>query len=263
MTDNLMRKKIILLALGAAIFASCQNTLNTDVYKDFFQIPLSELREDSLTVDISVEYPKGSDDASLMLYSNILDCVFGSGWATDLVIDSVALYYRNSILDEYMGEYLPSAADTSVHMNMSWETRIEAHFLSDWNEYHRYEENIYEYRGGAHGIDGYVCHIFDTATGKRVEEHQFFKDGYEEPVSKLILAHLLSDILPPLKNDGFDVEELEQIFSEANGVWVNGVFLPSSTGVTWFFQPYEIAPYAFGIISVTVPWEELQEWVRI
>ena len=62
--------------------------------------------------------------------------------------------------------------------------------------------------------------------------------------------------------DGFDVEELLNSPVSPASACVNGVFLPGPKGVSWVFQPYEIAPYSFGIITVEVPWKELKAWVR-
>ena len=33
-------------------------------------------------------------------------------------------------------------------------------------------------------------------------------------------------------------------------------------GVTWYYQPYEIGPYYLGVISVSLSWEDLKEYIR-
>ncbi|MBP5637325.1 MAG: DUF3298 domain-containing protein [Bacteroidales bacterium] len=258
-----MKRLIAPLAVSALILASCQTNLKIATYTDDFVLPLSELRaQDSLSVNISAEYPIGKDNVSDLIRRGITDFLFGYGWETDDCVDSIAVYYRNALVDEYLAEYLPSVADTSDQRIMSWGFETDGHFLPDWGSYHRYENVFYEYRGGAHGQSGCVYFVFSKKTGELVEEQEFFKEGYEEPVSALIRQHLLSDYIPQLKADGFDVDELEQGFAEPTGAWVNGVYLPGPKGVQWTFQPYEIAPYAFGIISVEVPWKELKAWVR-
>ena len=41
-----------------------------------------------------------------------------------------------------------------------------------------------------------------------------------------------------------------------------GLFSVEQDGVTWYWQPYDIAPYYLGVISVTVPWTELKPYLR-
>lgn len=258
-----MKKLFVPLAACALILAACQSNLSTAVYSDEYVLPLHELRQDSLEVKINVEYPVGDDPVTFALRKNLCDFLFEYGWDTEEgCVDSIALYYRNAIVDAYLHEFLKSAADTSDHRIMSWEKLMDGRFLPDWNGYHRYEVNLYDYSAGAHGQSSCIYYVFDSNDGSLVEESEFFKDGYEEPVSELIRQHLMSDYVTQLEADGFDVEALMSTTPSPQTAWVNGVFLPGSKGVSWVFQPYEIAPYSYGIITVEVPWAELKPWVR-
>lgn len=258
-----MKKLFAPLAVCALILAACQTNLKTAVYTDEYVLPLHEMRQDSLAVNISVEYPVGSDEATFALRKNLCDFLFDYGWDTEEgCVDSIALCYRKSVVDEYLNEFLQSAADTTDERIMSWERSIDGRFLPDWDKYHRYEAEFYEYSAGAHGQSARVYYVFDKKDGSLVEESEFFRDGYEEPVTELIRKHLQSDYIPQLEADGFDVEELLNSPVSPASACVNGVFLPGPKGVSWVFQPYEIAPYSFGIITVEVPWKELKAWVR-
>ena len=42
----------------------------------------------------------------------------------------------------------------------------------------------------------------------------------------------------------------------------NGVYEVTKDGVTWYYLPYDIAPFSVGVISVSVPWKELKPYVR-
>ena len=35
-------------------------------------------------------------------------------------------------------------------------------------------------------------------------------------------------------------------------------FTVGENGITFYYQPYDVAPYVFGVIEITVPWEELR-----
>lgn len=42
----------------------------------------------------------------------------------------------------------------------------------------------------------------------------------------------------------------------------NGNFAVSEEGVTWTYNPYEIAPYSMGIIDLTVTWADLKPYLK-
>ena len=35
-------------------------------------------------------------------------------------------------------------------------------------------------------------------------------------------------------------------------------YVNNENGITFYYQPYDVAPYVFGVIEITVPWEELR-----
>ena len=111
----------------------------------------------------------------------------------------------------------------------------------------------YGFRGGAHGIATMTPVVFNGKTGDLVSEEEFFVEGYRNPVAGLIRNHLLDAL------EG-DEEALATIF-EPDLVGPNGNYEVTKDGVTWYYQPYDIAPYDLGVISVTVPWKELKPYV--
>ena len=42
----------------------------------------------------------------------------------------------------------------------------------------------------------------------------------------------------------------------------NGNFCVREDGVEWLFQPYEVGPYALGIVSATLSWDELTPFLK-
>ena len=95
---------------------------------------------------------------------------------------------------------------------------------------------------------------FDRKTGDIVPEEAFFADGYREPVAALLQAHL------PEALEG-DEEALAAV-SDPGLVVPNGLYEVTKDGVTWYYQPYVIAPFSVGVISISIPWNELKPYVR-
>ena len=58
-----------------------------------------------------------------------------------------------------------------------------------------------------------------------------------------------------------DEEALADVFG-ADSLAPNGLYEVTKDGVTWYYQPYDIAPYYLGVISITIPWSELKPYLR-
>ena len=42
----------------------------------------------------------------------------------------------------------------------------------------------------------------------------------------------------------------------------NNNFSVGQDGVQWIFQPYEVGPYALGIVSATLSWKQLKPYLK-
>jgi hypothetical protein len=239
------------LTLAALAFLATGCTLKTNTYANEQAIPLAEGQTDSLILSVSLEYPvKGAgEDVLARIEEGILSAAFDLEEIPGTV-EETALRYEDNIKDEYFNEY-EGQEDGGVR---SWEDRINGYFSGRYGQFDSYMVEYYGFRGGVHGINTMTPVVFDRKTGEIVPEDAFFADGYLSPVASLIRAHL------PEALDN-DEEALGAIF-EPDLVGPNGNYEVTADGATWYYQPYDIAPYYLGVISVTVPWKELKPYVR-
>jgi hypothetical protein len=240
--------KFLPLAALALLAGSC---LRTTTFSDEQSIPLAEGLADSLIMSVSIEYPvKGPKEEVLANFEKgILSAAF------DLEelpgdVEETALRYADNLKDEYFTEY-EGSEDAGVR---SWEDRVNGYFSGRYGRFISYMVELYNFRGGVHGMNTMTPVVFERKTGEVIPENEFFADGYRDPVAALIQAHL------PEALEG-DEEALATIF-EPDLVGPNGNYEVTKDGVTWYYQPYDIAPYYLGVISVTVPWKELKPYVR-
>ena len=227
--------------------------LKTANFTDEQAIPLQEGRADSLLLSISLDYPvKGAAEPAIAaMTGSILHAAFDMEEDPGSV-EGTALRYEDNLKDEYFTEN-EDVQGVEVGV-LTWEDRINGYFSGRSGYFATYMIEYYSYRGGIHGINTMTPLVFDTRTGETVPEEAFFADGYREPVTGLIQAHL------PEALDG-DEDSLNALF-EPDLVGPNGNYEVTRDGVTWYYQPYDIAPFYLGVISVTVPWKELKEFVR-
>ena len=240
-----------LIPFAAALLLATGCNLKTATYSDEQSMPLSEGQADSLIMSVSIEYPvKGAKEDVLAKFENgILNTAFDMEEIPGDV-EETALRYEDNLKDEYFNEY---EGTESVGIQ-SWEDRVNGYFSGRYKNFLSYMVEYYGFRGGAHGINTMTPVVFDKKTGNMVSEEAFFADGYKAPVAALIQAHL------PEALEG-DEEALKDIF-EPDLIGPNGNYEITKDGVTWYYQPYDIAPYYLGVISVTVPWKELKPYVR-
>ena len=248
MTDDM--KKLLILAASALLAGSCG--LKTVTYSDEQATPLAEGQADSLIQSVSIEYPvKGAkEDVLAKIEDGILNAAFDMEELPGSV-EETALRYEDNLKDLYFNEYEGLEGEGGVR---TWEDRVNGYFSGRYKHFLSYMVEFYGFRGGAHGSNTMTPLVFDKGTGDIVPEEVFFADGYREPVSALLKAHL------PEALDG-DEDALADVFG-ADTLAPNGLYEVTKDGVTWYFQPYDIAPYYLGVISISVPWSELKPYVR-
>lgn len=101
----------------------------------------------------------------------------------------------------------------------------------------------YDYTGGAHGmyVERYV--VFDR-TGSQVMNTRTF-------------TNLKSKALLNVLNRQIQTEARKNKTQYSNAVAIHS-FYPTAKGMAFVFQPYEIASYAEGMITVIVPYQKLE-----
>lgn len=131
-------------------------------------------------------------------------------------------------------------------MGYSWETdllvkRADALVLS-------FVEKNWTYLGGAHGVTTFHGVNFDASTGERLSLHQVFPDP--EMLVDAIIARLREENKPGTFNDNMESVVADGVIHDKVS-WTLG-----PRGATFYFNPYEIAAYASGMITVTFPFDE-------
>jgi len=242
-------KRTLLFLSALLLLASCDLT-RTETYVDDLVIPLEEDSPDSLFFSVSLEYVVTGMkvEARQALNSTIISQAFdmedGGG-----SLEEVAIRYRENLIDEYMNEN--AVLESGVR---SWEDHLTGSFQARYKGWKNYLVSYYSFRGGAHGIQTLSHIVFDAKTGLQVSEADLFAPGYEAPVAQLIRAAIQAS----MEKD--DPELLQLVNLEE--VVPNGNFGLYEEGIEWLYQPYEVGPYALGIVSATIPWEELKPYLK-
>ncbi|MFN4079323.1 MAG: RsiV family protein [Saprospiraceae bacterium] len=113
--------------------------------------------------------------------------------------------------------------------------------------------NAYTYAGGAHGLGGAQIASFDTRTGKQLDWEDLVAD-------QSALRNLAEKAFRKERADafaeGFDFDETFVFDLPQN-------FGLTEQGILFYYNPYEIGPYAMGATEFVIPFEELGDLAKI
>jgi len=242
-------KRIVLFVSALLLLASC-DMMRTETYQDDLVMPLEEGQADSLFFSISIEYVvtgmkvEVRQNINKTIVAQAFDLEGGEG-----SLEETAIRYRENLIDEYMNEN--AVLENGVR---SWEDRVGGAFQKKYKNYLNYLVSYYSFRGGAHGIQTLSNIVFDAKTGEQVHETDLFTPGYEAPVAQL-LRMAVKTAMEEEDPELMQLVNLEEVVP-------NGNFSVHEDGMEWLFQPYEVGPYALGIVSATISWDELKPFMK-
>ena len=261
-----MKKLFFFAAVAAALtFAfACTRTaeLQTETWTDQVEVPLGLGFDAAFTYSASVEYAVGgvSQAVAEKINAIIVENVFSKDGGSDVPAagarsrDQEAESYKSQaqeILDEM-------DSDPTEHAWMfNWSSEVEGCFGTEYKgrSLRTYVVSSSHYMGGAHGMHGISCYVIDMKSGSLVGEEDLFVQGYERTLADLLFQHCMDD----LKEEMGDTDPDEIFYAE---IAPNGNFSVDEKGVTYYYSPYEIAPYSYGVITIPVSWEELKPILR-
>ncbi len=114
------------------------------------------------------------------------------------------------------------------------------------------ENTIYAFTGGAHGMENNAYGIFNCLTNKQLQKSDVFKSETDSILTNLITNSIKTSL--KISQDSslpFDLFFVKQAEPNEN------IYL-TPAGIGFYYNSYEIAPYAFGQTNVFFPFEELE-----
>jgi hypothetical protein len=179
--------------------------------------------------------------------------------------------YVNDYIDEYKSMEEDFLAETKEDEAPGHE-HDEAPGISAWFSWYEYSSNeilynqndllcyavSYEnYTGGAHGAHAYRSHVIDLQTGLEMKENDLFTEGYQEDLARILVGKIAEN------NRAETPRELEnQGFFSIDEIYPNNNFSIDDTGITYYFNEYEIAAYVIGMTRVHLTYDKLRHLLR-
>jgi hypothetical protein len=271
-------KKIIpfaTLLLSAAFITNCKRTTanadkDNDIMFDTLMVNeqyhlFGDSTNPSCTLESAFIYPSDYKDKETLRKINrhFLISFFGE----DNVSASPEEAMENYV-NKYISEYKEIEKDFPGEIKNTEEKAIAGlsftYYEMSSNEilYNKYDLISYTvsvdyFTGGAHGEQGYNNYVIYLQTGDLLEEKDLFVDNYQEDLARIIIDAIASD------HQVADPAELENMgFFNIKEIYPNNNFYVDENGMTYTFNPYEIAAHSVGKIDVTLSYDKIRHLIR-
>jgi hypothetical protein len=112
------------------------------------------------------------------------------------------------------------------------------------------------YEGGAHPNSGKYCFVIDKNTGRKVNYKSLIKDNEMEFLNIAETEFKIQSGIKP------DEKIQEPYWFKDNRFHLTDNYRFTSEGLVFCYNPYEIAPYSFGMIEFTIPYEKIEKLIK-
>lgn len=221
---------------------------------------------------ISIEYAylksaEKNDSITGVISHTLQTAAFGPKYG-NLSPEAAVEAFRKSYATQYIKDvepiYKADLKRTKKEDLPSW-YNYEYSFTSDlrkgkegiWN----YSTTIFEYTGGAHPNTWIKLVNVDEHTGQILKKEQVFAAGTDNEICALLIPKLMEFANDRLETDTISSIEGLQDVGINTELYIPDNFLLSDDGVSFLYNPYEIAPYSMGSITLTLPYEDISTYL--
>ncbi len=226
-------------------------------------------KEDSIIVNnkvgefsIKAACPTDSSAAITTAINEFLSETLGGSYDGSLTSTMpVMKFYLNKVIQKDSAD-LADLQKEGLANDRAWKYEFKANIdkIADTPNYVTYLYTCYEYQGGAHGGTAVIGQTFRKADGRRIG-WEVFTNVYDEGFQNLLKQGLMR--FWKLKNDS----ELQNAL--INPDYVYQLPLPQcgplfmKDGIRIVYGQYEIAPYAAGMPDFTIPYNQIQKFMKV
>jgi hypothetical protein len=163
--------------------------------------------------------------------------------------DSLVEGFRNIYKDMQAGA---AAYPEDIPADYSWDYQEDLDIRLFGEQGMVIARNKYAYTGGAHGMPSRQYYVIDLGELRALSLEDFFRDPESAELLALAKEELRSyaglEAGQPLSEGVFFEDELK----------LSRDFFIGEEGISFHWDPYELAPYSEGHIEITLPWNRVR-----
>lgn len=213
-------------------------------------------RKDYTCPEITIKYAKSSQDWINNIINNRINQLLpelqtGYGAESKNKPKKMSEGDVKKLLDNFAKSQLKDIDEGS---SLNYHFEVEPKYLGHVGSVELFEITSYVYLGGAHGV-GYAEYLmFDMDSRQQITLKDVLNSGQQTKFKALAYTEYKAWV----KQSDNDIKTFEQNWPF---VMTDNAAL-TDKGITLTYQPYEIAPYAYGMPKLTVPYAKLKGIVK-
>ena len=259
----------IMVAVSGFLF-SCGDKMNKNTGSlefDSIQVNetahlFSDTARPACNLVIDFTYPVKASDELLKdtLNKYFISACFGEKYIGENPKEVVKQYteayireYRRDLEPMYLEDEKDKKDESSIGAWYSYYKGIESHVQLYEKNLLVYRIDYNEYTGGAHGIYMTTFLNMDLGLMRPLRLDDVFVGEYQEPLTDLIWNQLMAD------NEAKTRAELGDMgYGSTGEIAPTENFYLDKDGVTFYYNVYDITPYAMGPVTVSIPFQMLE-----
>ena len=172
------------------------------------------------------------------------------------VKEYIMLYLNegHDAIGQHEGETVEEEAASSW---MNYEEKVVGSILYNADGLLSYQVTTDSFTGGAHGNKTIDNGVFNLNTLKQVGLSDVFNENFLSDLHATLRNKLMQ------QNNCTSMEELAEKgqFTSPNEIEATENFYVNEEGITWTYDPYEIAPYSVGVVQISLTWDEVSPFL--
>jgi len=165
-------------------------------------------------------------------------------------------YLKQVYYDRYISGNEALYGNKTGGPNLNWESLEFMHVLYNDKHFLTFYIISYAFTGGAHGLETQEFYVVNLNNGKILTLDDIFHQGYEKELTMTLTQKFknLNSLKP--------VQQLTEAGFFTNEVKPNDNYYLTSEGIGFFYNHYEIAPYASSPNSCFITFNELKTIIK-
>ncbi|NWF89150.1 MAG: DUF3298 and DUF4163 domain-containing protein [Ignavibacteriaceae bacterium] len=189
------------------------------------------------------------------------------------VKDSLEAYIMNTLLENYsqqlklksldemakvfMADYVGAKKDFPDY-TIPWEINNTISVIYNSNSIVSFQSELYHFTGGAHGNSGVYFSNFNSQDGSKLLLSDLMNSNYKSELNKIAEKIFRKE----KKLDPSASLEAEGFWFADNKFSLNENFGIKNDGLVFYFNFYEVAPYAMGPTEIRIPYSEIKSLIK-
>lgn len=237
-------KRIFILLVTLITFFSC----NSEIKPISFETTVIEMPSEA-DISISIDEAIGKSELSKTINFQIEEAIIST------LSEASKKTNLNSVLADFNKEYVDFKTDFPESSDPRWELFVETEKIYQSEAIITIAISTYEFQGGAHGNDKIVLLNLDAKTGKVLNHNEII--NINDKFNSIAEKHFKNSLA---QSDSQSTIQ-DYFFGKSFQLPENMGF--SEDGLILLYNTYEIASYAQGYTEFVIPFEEIDDLIKV